>query len=234
MTRVTLTKTHQNAPEIKQSRLKRDWMDDTYKKHAYQCLPMTTANVHGWELILQQDVVAQWEGGNNVPVILEGGEYKGRQIAYGGIVGMVSFSTGWAFGARAGSTGGRRRGTTGSLRGHDLAVADPTCGAHGIRCGAAGSRRRRTSRTGAVWPDGSAGLACSWARCRGIPGRTRARAADEVGWGVVVICGSTRPRADAIIGHSIARDSHLRLFNVTQRHHGAKRGHSESWPQPER
>ncbi len=102
MVQVTLTKTHQNAPEIKQSRLKRDWMDETYKKHAYQCLPMTTANVHGWELILQQDVVAQWDGGNTVPTILEGGEYKGRQIAYGGIIGMVSFSVGWAFGTEDG------------------------------------------------------------------------------------------------------------------------------------
>lgn len=98
MTKVTLTKTTQDAPEIRQSRIKREWMDNTYNKHAYQCLPMTYANVYGWELILPQDVVAQWDGGNTVPKILEGAEYKGRQIAYGGIIGMVSFSTGWAFG----------------------------------------------------------------------------------------------------------------------------------------
>jgi len=98
MTQVTLTKTFQQAPEIRQSRIKREWMDNTYNKHAYQCLPMTYANVYGWELILPQDVVAQWDGGNTVPKILEGAEYGGRQIAYGGIIGMVSFSTGWAFG----------------------------------------------------------------------------------------------------------------------------------------
>jgi hypothetical protein len=102
MTKVTLTKTHQNPPEIVQSRLKRDWMDNTYKKHAYQCLPVTTANVSGWELILPQDVVVQWDGGNTVPKILEGEFYKDRQLAYGGIVGMVSFSVGWAFGTEDG------------------------------------------------------------------------------------------------------------------------------------
>lgn len=102
MTKVTLTKTHQNPPQIVQSRIKRDWMDATYKKHAYQCLPVTTANVSGWELILPQDVVVQWEGGNTLPKILEGEFYNGRQLAYGGIVGMVSFSIGWAFGTEDG------------------------------------------------------------------------------------------------------------------------------------
>jgi hypothetical protein len=77
-------------------------MDNTYKKHAYQCLPVTTANVSGWELILPQDVVVQWDGGNTVPKILEGEFYKDRQLAYGGIVGMVSFSVGWAFGTEDG------------------------------------------------------------------------------------------------------------------------------------
>lgn len=102
MTKVTLTKTHQNPPEIIQSRLKRDWMDNTYKKHAYQCLPVTTANVHGWELILPQDVVVQWDGGNNNVKILSGEQYMGRTLVYGGIVGMVSFSVGWAFGTEDG------------------------------------------------------------------------------------------------------------------------------------
>jgi hypothetical protein len=102
MTKVTLTKTHQNAPEIIQSRLKRTWMDETYKKHAYQCLPVTAANVNGWELILPQDIVVQWDGGNSVPKVLEGEFYKGRQIAYGGIVGMISFAVGWAFGTEDG------------------------------------------------------------------------------------------------------------------------------------
>ena len=102
MTKLTLTKTYQTPPEIRQSRIKREWMDNTYNKHAYQCLPMTYANVYGWELILPQDVVAIWEGGNTTPKILEGQDYGGRQLAYGGIIGMVSFSTGWIFGTEPG------------------------------------------------------------------------------------------------------------------------------------
>ena len=102
MPKFTLTRTTQNPPDIKQSRIKREWMDNTHNKHAYQCLPMTYANVYGWELILQQDVVVKWDGGNTVPTIISGAEYEGRQIAYGGIIGMVSFSTGWAFGTEDG------------------------------------------------------------------------------------------------------------------------------------
>jgi hypothetical protein len=63
---------------------------------------MTYANVYGWELVLQQDVVVKWDGGNSVPTIISGAEHEGRQIAYGGIIGMVSFSTGWAFGTESG------------------------------------------------------------------------------------------------------------------------------------
>ena len=88
MVKVNLKRTYNNPPEIRQSRINRDWMDETYKKHAYQCLPMTVANVYGWELVLPQTVVAQWDGGNTVPTILEGESYGGRQLAYGGIVGI--------------------------------------------------------------------------------------------------------------------------------------------------
>ena len=96
MTKITLTKTHQNPPDIKQSRLKRDWMDETYKKHAYKCLPMTAANVNGWELVLQQDVVVQWDGGNTPPKVLEGEFLNGRPVVIPSIIGIISFATGWA------------------------------------------------------------------------------------------------------------------------------------------
>jgi len=102
MPKFTLTKTTPKTVEIKQSRIQRDWMDETYKKHAYQCLPMTFANVYGWELILPHDVVVEWDGGNTNATIIEGGRFEGRDIAYGGIIGMVSFSTGWIFGTEPG------------------------------------------------------------------------------------------------------------------------------------
>jgi len=52
--KVTLTRAHDNPPPIRQALPRRDWMDDTYNKHAYKCLPMTSANIHGWELELQK------------------------------------------------------------------------------------------------------------------------------------------------------------------------------------
>ena len=96
MTNITLTRTTQNPPVIKQSRLKRDWMDETYNKHAYRCLPLSEANVNGWEMQLQQDVVVEWEGGNNVPKVLKGEFFEGRAIVIPSIIGIMSFVTGWA------------------------------------------------------------------------------------------------------------------------------------------
>ena len=102
---VTLTRTHQNPPEIRQSQVRRDWMDDTYNKHAYKCLPMTEANIAGWEMVLQQDVVVQWDGGLSVPRVLSGefatfeidGQRYEKAIAMPSIVGIMSFTTGWTF-----------------------------------------------------------------------------------------------------------------------------------------
>ena len=102
MTKITLTKFHQNPPDIKQSRLKRDWMDETYNKHAYKCLPMTAANVNGWELILQQDVVVQWDGDNSPPKVLEGEFLNGRAVVVPSIIGIISFATGWAINTEEG------------------------------------------------------------------------------------------------------------------------------------
>lgn len=98
MSSLILTKTTQYPPVVAQSRIKRDWMDATYNKHAYQCLPMTYANVFGWELQLQQDVVVEWNGENVPPTIIEGGELNGRPIVHSSIIGMISFATGYAFG----------------------------------------------------------------------------------------------------------------------------------------
>lgn len=96
MTKITLTKTYQNPPEIKQSRIRRDWMDETYKNHAYNCLPLTSANVNGWEIVLPQDVVVEWSGYNEPPKVLEGEFFMGRPLVVPSIIGIISFTTGWA------------------------------------------------------------------------------------------------------------------------------------------
>jgi hypothetical protein len=102
---VTLTRTHQNPPSIQQASVRRDWMDDTYKKHAYKCLPLTEANVSGWEVILQQEVVVQWDGGFTVPRVLSGesmvfeidGQTYERPLVGPSIIGIMSFYVGWTF-----------------------------------------------------------------------------------------------------------------------------------------
>ena len=95
MTKITLSKTLQTPVLIKQSRLKRDWMDNTYNKHAYQCTPVTTANVGGWEMLLPEDVTVIWNGGNSPAQIISGGVHNGWNFAHSNINGMISFATGW-------------------------------------------------------------------------------------------------------------------------------------------
>jgi hypothetical protein len=96
MTKVNFIRTHQSPPKIAQSRMQRDWMDETYNKHAYQCLPMTIANVYGWEMQMEDDLVVQWDGGQNPARILSG-EYSssGRLQAVSSIVGMISIQMSW-------------------------------------------------------------------------------------------------------------------------------------------
>jgi len=108
---VRLTRAHGNPPTIKQCRPRREWMDNTANKHAYKCLPLTSANVNGWELELQQDVMVQLDKGGGVP---EGqvprvlrGEHRTfpsdaqdsvyeRPIVQQSIIDTVSFTVGWS------------------------------------------------------------------------------------------------------------------------------------------
>lgn len=93
MTKIVVRRTLKTASPIKQSRVNREWMDSTYNKHAYQCAPMTTANVLGWELSLPDEVRVVWPGGNNNVRILSGNQSVVQAV----IVGMVSFTIGWRF-----------------------------------------------------------------------------------------------------------------------------------------
>jgi hypothetical protein len=49
--------------EVRAGKVKRDYLDNTHKGHGYNCQPMTTINQHGWEILLPQDVVFEWDGG---------------------------------------------------------------------------------------------------------------------------------------------------------------------------
>ena len=102
MSKLTLVRTHQASPHVQQSDLRRGWMDDTYNKHAYRCLPITMANVNGWEVLLPCDVVVKWDGGQTVPTLIEGGEHDHRMVANCNKIGMVDFQLGWAFNTEEG------------------------------------------------------------------------------------------------------------------------------------
>lgn len=108
MNKIKLIRTHQNSPLIQQGSLKRNWMDESYNKHAYRCLPVTMANVSGWEFILQEEVRVIWSGGNSVPRIVNGDEssnclsYKDRVIADCNKIGMIDFRLGWIFNTEPG------------------------------------------------------------------------------------------------------------------------------------
>lgn len=54
---------------------------------------MTVANVSGWELSLPEKVSVSWDGGNNNVKVSPSNSHW----ASGGIIGMVSFNTGWRF-----------------------------------------------------------------------------------------------------------------------------------------
>lgn len=103
--KASLIRTTPHPLEIRQAQVKRQWMDGTYNKHAYRCLPVTEANVSGWEIVLPHDVVFEWDGSTSVPRVVEGGtitrktnghEYE-QNIVQQSIIGMATFCLGWIF-----------------------------------------------------------------------------------------------------------------------------------------
>lgn len=79
---------------IRQTRIKRDWMDNTWEKHAYKCFPVSLANTIGYELSLPIDVTFVWDGINDASAehvkILSGEEFIHNSRANA----TVSFKTG--------------------------------------------------------------------------------------------------------------------------------------------
>jgi hypothetical protein len=76
---------------------KRDWMEATFDKHAYRCLPVTITNQLGWAISFPEDITFMWDGqistsGEHVKV-LAGEKY----IQTGRGQATVSFETGLVF-----------------------------------------------------------------------------------------------------------------------------------------
>lgn len=77
--------------------IKRDWMDATPEKHAYRCFPVTQANMIGWYLYPEKDIVFIWNGINdtspdNIKIL------KGLEFCYTGRgQSTISLMTGLVF-----------------------------------------------------------------------------------------------------------------------------------------
>jgi hypothetical protein len=54
-----------NSSNIDQLPMKRDWMDFTFDRHAYQCFPMSLSNRLGWGISFSEDIVFIWDGVND-------------------------------------------------------------------------------------------------------------------------------------------------------------------------
>lgn len=50
------------SANISQISLKRDWMDNTFDKHAYRCLPVTLSNGLGLGISFPEDISFIWDG----------------------------------------------------------------------------------------------------------------------------------------------------------------------------
>lgn len=48
--------------QVSPSPTKRDWMEDTYDRHAYNCFPVTISNSLGWSVSFPEDISFVWDG----------------------------------------------------------------------------------------------------------------------------------------------------------------------------
>lgn len=77
--------------------IKRDWMEETYDRHAYNCFPVTLTNGLGWGIAFPEDISFIWDGitdstPDHVKIL------KGEQYAYTGRSNAtISFNSGVMF-----------------------------------------------------------------------------------------------------------------------------------------
>ena len=97
MYNIDVYRLYDNCANIEQLPIKRDWMEKTFDKHAYNCFPMTLTNGLGWGISFPKDIVFKWDGINSSDrghvELIEGHEYAyvERENA------SISFKTGLMF-----------------------------------------------------------------------------------------------------------------------------------------
>jgi hypothetical protein len=72
-TRIEIFKLHADGPTLHTAPSDRVWMDNTYDRAAYRCMPMTIANSAGWYIANKVPFTVTWTGGiANADLIFRG------------------------------------------------------------------------------------------------------------------------------------------------------------------
>ena len=87
----------ENAATLSPLQAKREWMEQTYDRHAYTCFPVTLTNTLGWSLSFPEDITFIWNGKSDSSKdhvkILAGHKYCYTERANA----TISFKTGLIF-----------------------------------------------------------------------------------------------------------------------------------------
>lgn len=82
---------------IQPAEQRRDWMDETPKSFAYRCLPLSMANMHGWELTVPNSFEVVWNGDpepEGIQVIPDGEDEKQKMFSMGSVDVLGRFGHG--------------------------------------------------------------------------------------------------------------------------------------------
>jgi len=60
--KITAYKNEMTRSKIEQTKVKREWMDETIDAHAYKCFPVSLANTIGWSISFLDDIEFVWDG----------------------------------------------------------------------------------------------------------------------------------------------------------------------------
>jgi hypothetical protein len=97
MYNVDVYKLNENAANISQLPIKREWMEKTVDSHAYKCFPVTLTNSLGWGLSFPEDISFIWDGVSDTYAghvkVLQGEKYVTNERSNA----TISFNTGLVF-----------------------------------------------------------------------------------------------------------------------------------------
>jgi hypothetical protein len=91
----------QQFAKIENGNPKRDWMDVTFEKFVYGCLPLVISNQLGWDMICQTSFKARWngkDGHTDIEVIFEDEtNVANKQVMTHFGYGVLTFNPGFLF-----------------------------------------------------------------------------------------------------------------------------------------